>query len=210
MALTIHSEAVDVHSRLAQLGLTPAVLQESVRQGFLFRSRLTANHPRIFYGIGTWAETIATLRDNLRPDGWFKSDECNYELTVNHDNTVAIAVTTGDEGTGLAAWNPSNKCPKGCYTEDAVSANRQLDLFAELLPQASHEQPAATWVLLVHITDKQVRSELSLPMEIISGKIRSWKERIILAPIDLDDDSAVIVPPDVPEIDVPIQRKKKA
>lgn len=210
MALTIHSDVLDVHGRLDQLGLTVAALQESVRQGYMARARLTANHPRIFFGSSMWAETVAALRDNLRPDKWFKSDDSNYELTINPGSDLAIVVTTGDDGTGLAHLDPSNKCPKGTNTADAIAVNNQLDLFAELLPPLEEKSGFTTWVLLIHVAVDEVRAELSLPSDIVNGKIKAWKERIIMPALPREDDVVTIRPPDVPEIDVPIQRKAKA
>ena len=82
MQSLLHTEekAVD---RLSQLGIPLAVLTESVWQGYLARARTTANHPRIARGFIMWAETVAVLREQLRPEGWVKSDKGNYELAVN-------------------------------------------------------------------------------------------------------------------------------
>lgn len=210
MSLKIHSEVLDVHTRLQQLGLSVAVLREVVQRGYLSRTRLTANHPRVFFGYAMWAETVAALRDNLRPVGWFKVDDSNYELTVNGDSTLAIAVTTGDEGTGLSACFPSNKCPKGAHTAEAIATNQQLDMFADQLPPQDDQSRYPTWVLLIHVAADEVRSELSLPSEIINRKIRAWNERIILPALPMGDDVVPVAPPDIPEIDVPVQRKHKA
>jgi len=206
----LYTEINDVHSRLKQLGLTVDSLLNAIEQGYLSRTRLTAHHPKIFYGLSMWAETVAALRDNLRPTSWFKVDDSNYEITVNEDSTIAIAVTTGDENTGLAAFTPSNKCPKGAYTVDAVATNQQLDLFADLLPPPDEESCFTTWILLVHVAENEVRSELSLPSEMVGGKIKTWKERIILPTLPKEKSSIAIAPPDVPEIDVPVLRKSKA
>ena len=115
--LHTEEEAVD---RLSQLGIPLAALIESVWQGYLARARTTSNHPRIFQGITMWAETIAVLREQLRPEGWIKSDKGNYELAVNEKEGLAIVVTTGDDATGMVGATPSNKCPKGINTSEAV------------------------------------------------------------------------------------------
>lgn len=205
-----YSEVADVHTRLKGLGLTAAALQEAVQQGYLSRTRLTSHHPRIFFGYSMWAETVAALRDNLRPEGWFKVDDNNYELTINPGSTLAIAVTTGDEGTGLVAQYPSNKCPKGAYTVEAIETNQQVDMFADLLPPQDENSLFTTWVLLIHVAEGEVRAELSLPSEIVGGRIKAWKERIILPALPREDVAVSIAPPDIPEIDVPIMRKTKA
>lgn len=207
MTLTIRTEVEDIHSRLKQLNLTVAALLEAVQQGYLARTALTANHPRVFFGCAMQAQTVAALRDGLRPLGWFKSDQGNYELTINQDANSAIAVTTGDDGTGLAHLNPSNKCPKGTNTADAIAVNNQLDLFAELLPPPEEKTGFTTWILLIHVATKEIRAELSLPSNISNKKIKSWKERIILPTLPKEDDIIDVRAPELPEIDVPIKRK---
>lgn len=206
MQSLIHTEekAVD---RLSQLGIPLSVLTESVWQGYLARARTTANHPRIARGIIMWAETVAVLREQLRPKGWIKSDKGNYELAVNEKESLAIVVTTGDDATGMIGATPSNKCPKGINTAEAVEANNQQDLFSELLPAVEDIPGLTTWVLLIHLAASEVRCELSLPSSISNGKINGWKERVILPSIPLDDDSVEIELPDLPDIEVPIKKK---
>lgn len=202
----LHTEenAVD---RLSRLGIPLSVLTESVWQGYLARSRTTANHPRTARGIIMWAETVAVLREQLRPQGWIKSHKGNYELAVNEKETLAIVVTTGDDATGMAGATPTNKCPKGVNTTEAVEANNQFDMFSELLPVIEEIQGLTTWVLLMHLAANEVRCELSLPSSISSGKINGWKERIILPSMPLDSDSVEIELPDLPDIEVPIKKK---
>lgn len=202
--LHIKENALD---RLSQLGIPMAALTESVWQGYLFRSRTTSNHPRIARGLFMWAETVAVLREQLIPHGWVKGDKGNYELSVNEEAGLAIVVTTGDAATGTIGAMPSNKCPKGVNTAEAVEVNNQLDIFSELLPAIEGVQGIVTWVLLIHLAADEVRCELSLPSSISSGKINGWKERIILPSMPLDDDSVEIQAPDLPDIEVPIRKK---
>lgn len=209
MIATVHVEVLDVHERLELLGLNETSLLNAVTQGYLARTKLTANHPRIFHGYSTWAEIVASLRDQLRTTGWDKSDEGNYELAINLERELAIAVATGDEGTGLSYATPSNKCPKGTNTIEAINVNNQIDLFSELIPIPSvRKDPFTTWILLYYIASNEIRSELSLPSGIGNdGKIRDWKERIILRSIPFDDESTQIPPPQGPDIDIKITRR---
>tara|TARA_Y100001951_G_scaffold57186_1_gene45361 strand:- start:2443 stop:2913 length:471 start_codon:yes stop_codon:yes gene_type:complete len=154
-----------------------------------------------------WAETVAVLREQLISYGWVKEDKGNYELSVNQKAGLAIVVTTGDEATGMAGATPSNKCPKGVNTAEAIETNNQLDLFFELLPVIEDVQGFTTWVLLMHLATDEVRCELSLPFSISNGKINGWRERIILPSMPLDDDSVEINAPDLPDIEVPIKKK---
>lgn len=198
-----------VHDRLESLGLTEAPLRSAVTQGYLARTRLTANHPRIFHGYLPWAETVASLRDQLRPSGWEKSDEGNYELTIHLELELAVAVMTGDDGTGTPEITPSNKCPKGSNTIEAISLNNQIDLFPELLPLPSIEKAKfTTWILLYYFAPDEIRCELSLPSDIgTDGRIRGWKERIILSSIPLDEEPIDVRLPRSPDINIEIRRR---
>lgn len=208
MAQLVRADTVEAHDRLSQLGLTLAVLSEALVQGYLQRARLTSNHPRIFFGYAMWAETVAALRENLRPLGWFKSDDDNFELTIHGDRALAISVTTGDEATGLAHLEPSNKCPKGINTIDAIAANNQRDMFAEYLPPIQETSGFTTWVLLFHLADGELRSELSQPSEIINGKIKAWKERIVLPAISLNSPDVPVAPAEAQDVIVDVRRRE--
>lgn len=206
MSYELHTDE-NALDRLSQLGIPMAALTESVWQGYLARSRTTSNHPRIARGIIMWAEVVAVLREQLISHGWVKEDKGNYELSVNQKAGLAIVVTTGDEATGIIGPTPSNKCPKGVNTAEAVETNNQLDMFSELLPAIEDVQCLTTWVLLMHLAADEVRCELSLPSSISNGKINGWKERIILPSIPLDDDSIEVQTPDLPDIEIPIKKK---
>lgn len=209
MTVSVFVETRDVHDRLEALGLNETALCDAVTQGYLARARLTQNHPRIFHGYAAWAETVASLRDQLRPHGWEKSDKGNYELTGHAERELAIAVATGDEGTGLVDSTPSNKCPKGSNTIEAINLNNQIDLFQDLMPLPSTETTLfTTWILLYHFAQDEIRSELSLPSYIDThGKIRDWKERIILRSIPLDTHPVDVRPPKLPDINIEIRRR---
>lgn len=208
----VHVEPLDVQRRLAQLGLTETFLVEAIRLAHLHLARLTANHPRNYAGFVMYGEGIAALRDLLRPEGWHRPESGVYELVINPSDTVAIAIASGDEGTGQTGAQPSNKSPKGRCTIRAIEANRQADMFAELLPKASpgSSSDLETWLLLHHFDPKrrERRIELSRPFDIdADGKITEWSERIILTPLSFDGDDGDIVLPDTPDIDFEIRRK---
>lgn len=209
----VHSEAAAVSSRLDELGLTENSLREAVNQAHLHRVRLTPHHPRIFAGLVMWGQCVASLRDQLRPLGWYRPEVGNYELTTNDERGLAIAVASGDEATGNPEAHPSNRSPKGRNTVEAVEVNRQLDMFAELIPESKDEaDDHETWVLL-HYTDsfrKEIRLELSRPSDIGSdGKIREWSERIILVAIPYDDDLIEMLPPNGADVDIEVRRKTR-
>jgi hypothetical protein len=208
------SEPDEVVKRLEVLGVSEALLKEAINQGHLQRARLTPNHPRIFAGLEMWGWCVAGLRDQLRPLGWVAHVASNYESTVNDRLDLAIAVASGDEATGFSHLRPSNRSKKGLNTVDAVEANRQGDLFLELLPAEKLSGPSNhdTWILLHHtdVLKKEIRMEFSKPWDIGSdGKITSWAERIILSSISFDDDILLgeLIEPDGMDININITRK---
>jgi hypothetical protein len=198
-----------VADRLTELGLDEGRLREAVYQGHLQRTRLTRNHPTIYHGLNMWGELVAALREQLSPE-WEREDIGSYALTVNEGLNLAIAVASGDEGTGDPSAHPSNRSRKGRNTVDAIEVNRQFELFELLPPKSDKEESRQTWVLMHH-TDHgrgEIRVELSLPLSIgTDGKITAWAERIILSSIPFDDQLVEINPPTGPDIDIDIQRK---
>ncbi len=209
MQPAVYVDPSDITDRLGLMGLRESHLREAATQGYLFRTRLTAHHPRTFFGSVMWGETVASLRDQLRPLGWEPTDKGNYELTSHPQHGLAIAVAAGDGATGLEHATPSNKCPKGANTVEAIKTNRQMDMFAELLPKNLAESKGMeTWVLLHHLSENELRLELSCPSEIgEDGKIKGWNERIILSPIPLGDDPLEPEVPQSEDIDIPVRRR---
>jgi hypothetical protein len=199
----------NVDMRLAELGLEQSVLIEALNLANLYRVRTTDHHPRLYRYQIMYGETVAALRDLLAPRGWRKLDDGNYELTINASGSIAIAVASGDDCTGVGTSTPSNRSPKGRHTIDAVELNRQADLFAELLPAVlPRTRKTDTWVLLHHISKNKIQAELSRPNEIDSdGKIVAWSERILLGVIPLDSEEITIDQPQLPDIDIKISRK---
>ncbi len=200
-----------IANRLGELGLEEVPLREAIYQGHLQRARLTLNHPIIYHGLNMWGETVAALRDQLRPLNWVREDIGSYALTIHEDHKLAITVASGDEGTGRPYAHPTNRSRKGRNTMDAIEANRQIEFeFEGLPPQIVEDEGRQTWVLMHHTdaTQGEIRVELSRPMSIgKDGKITDWAERIILASIPFDDHLVEIYPPSGPDIDIDIQRK---
>jgi hypothetical protein len=208
----IYAEEPNVKERLIQLNLTESDLQDAVKQGYIFRTKLTSNHPRIFYGSAPQAEIVASLREALLRLGWEKSNKDNYELVIDAIQNMSIAVATGDEFTGCQHATPSNKCPKKTNTIKAINTNNNLDLidiFVDSMPVFPvNNDSFSTWLLLFHFAKNEIRCELSLPTEIGNdGRIKGWKERIILAPISLDEPPIEIRPIESQDIEIEIKRK---
>jgi hypothetical protein len=215
MEAIIRIKEPDVDARLKELGLTREILVDSAKQGHLAFIGCTINHPPLLPGILAWGETVRSLREYLAPDDWSRSDENNYSLVISPGGKIALAVATGDEETGLENGHPSNKARKGRATRRAVNQNQMSFDFgpAAALPDInpSDEEKRATWILLLHRDDNEVRLELSLPASITEGHIDSWKERIILGSFPFDGDIDVIdITPEPPQPDISIDIKRRA
>jgi len=216
MTAVVRQERADVRQRLAELGLEEGFLTDAVRRGQLAFLNCTPNHPPNFPGLAAWAETVCALREGVIPSGWQRSNDRNYALSVDPEGSMAIAVATGDEGTGLADANPSTNARKGPITLDAVAANQLRFSFMDQ-PISPRRTVAGvgggrmTWILLIHRATDEVRCELSLPISIGEDMhIDAWRERIILGSIELDGDLAGAVPTPLPLTDITIDVKRRA
>lgn len=204
----------NIDARLSQLGLDQAVLWDVVRRSELAYRSSSPNHPPLYAGFVAWGEAVRGLRDVLATRGWTRCDENNYSLCVSPSEDVAIAVATGNDGTGQAGMTPSTKSPKGPSTVDAIAVNQlQFGLpFPDATPVVATrpgepEQQRATWLLLIHRAGHEVRCELSLPLSVSAdGRPDRWKERIILGVFKGDSDIDVSQP-EMPVVDIEIKRK---
>lgn len=196
----------EVTDSLAELGLTSEIIEYSIRRGELARDSCTKNDPPSAPGFDAWSKSVRALRDSLIPKGWERDDTQNFSTVVSPNKEIAIAVATGDAGTGDVNSEPHTKYPKGEAAKSAVETN-QLYLFPQDKPKA--EKKRATWFLLKRRVGDTVFSELSLPAVITEeGHIVKWAARIILNPILIDANFEVEDDSSLDEIDVPVFRRK--
>jgi hypothetical protein len=209
-ATVVATSTIDVVNALAELGLTAEVLIEAIRRGELARDGCTANDAPSAPGFYAWAGTVRALRDILMPRRWTRNDDVCYSRVISPDRTVAIAVVTGDDGTGKRGANPRTKYPKGAATQAAVSCNQQSLRFEEFAP-VEDEGTAETWItwmLLRKRTGDSIFAELSLPLSMTrDGQVESWQTRIILDPILIDPNIEIEDDSSEPPIDVPVRRR---
>jgi hypothetical protein len=202
--LKVYSTPEEVPSRLSELGLRQEILCEAVQRGHAARASCTPNHPAPFPGIWAWAETVASLRELLRSEGWTRADSGNLPLTVDPAGRVSLIVSTGDENTGNLHVSPCTRSSKGPRTENAVTVNAlQMTLFdVRLRPEDLDESSGKMTFLLLFHSDaeaNEVRCELSRPIKMNEvGQVSGWAERIILPTSPLGGE-VVKVPTDVPQ-----------
>jgi hypothetical protein len=179
----------EVYNALQAMGLEEDLLSRAILQGEYERNRCTLNDPRCVPGVFAWARCVRSIRDQLLPRGWHRNDDLNRATIISPNGRIAIAVESGDEGTGKPDLIPSTKYQKGDATVRAVMAN-QPTLF-EMFPREADVFGASelrTWLLLRRPTDTQIFAELSLPAPLVNGRIERWLDRIILKPIPFEYD----------------------
>jgi hypothetical protein len=201
-------EQADPRERLATLGLTPEIVRDAVMAGEVHRRRCTRNHPPSYGGYGAWAETVCRLGELLKPEKWTRRDPSNFSIVVNADETVALAVSTGDDRTGREGDpHPRTKYVKGPTVIEAIDRNViQMELFDTGRRKKVAELPKLTWFLLMVRARGEVRYEVSLPNAVDDeGFVVAWRERIILDPLmfDMDENREPLEPTDEINIDVP-------
>ncbi|MEJ3742847.1 hypothetical protein WEI85_06130 [Actinomycetes bacterium KLBMP 9797] len=180
--------------RLAELGLKPEMLDHVLRGADAEARTYTELDPPNMQGMARYSRTVRLLREQLLPLGWSFDNPRNLARTVSPDRRVAIIATLGDAATGDPAQNPSTKYEKGVATAEAINRNfvqlmLPMDLGDEDPFDDADETAITTWVLLYHVTDTEIRAELSLPDSIVDGHPATWLERIVLAPVTFEPEA---------------------
>lgn len=210
MQVAIWTKPDEVDAALARLGLAAEPLMRAVLAGHLTRINCTENDAPNAPGFMQWNGTLRTLREELVISSWTRLNKGGFPLTVSPAKTVAIAVASGNENTGIRGAIPTTRSPKGPNTVSAVHSNAaQFDLFAEIIiAPPPEETDRTTWFLLFHNDGKELRAELSLPVTIGEhGHIDLWRERIILSTQPLEP-SFVLPNPDFgPDLEIDVRRR---
>jgi hypothetical protein len=209
----VRFDAKDVEKALLRLDVPQCVLQEAVQAGYVSRISRTANDARNAAGFYQWNETVRSLRDNMATRDWQRNDDGNWPTTVHPERKLAVAVASGDSNTGDEKAIPCTKTSKGPRTKAAVNRNAnqlQLPLPGFKPPQSNYvagpQYP--TWLFLFYTDTKELRAELSLPVNMNSeGFVSEWSERIVLPAIPLDPVVIVSEPNFGPDVDIKIVRK---
>jgi len=159
----------------------------AVQQGWIERSNRSPFDPPTAPGTDAWRYTLRSIRQQADARGWTMADRGNLSMTVNEALEVAIVVFSGDDATGLAHLKPKSKNPRGPMIKEAIKRNTgQADLFGDVIeeetPSVEEVLRYETWVLLIYITDEEVRAELSLPISVDDKDyVVDWAERIIIS-----------------------------
>lgn len=132
-------------------------------------------------GFYRFAETVKSLAEQVAPLGWVRRDFKNFSTVVRPDDRVAIAVASGNDGTGDLSADVTTRSPKGAATEQAVDENLSLPLDDRYVADnARPKVQTTTWFLLHARRDGQLLAELSRPKSIVGGYVQVWEPRIPL------------------------------
>jgi hypothetical protein len=208
-----------VPNRLAELGLSTAVLHEALRIGYGHAAGCTEHEPHSLPGTLVWGKGIAHLRDEMKVSaGWRPDSTSNYETVVHPSGTHGVALALGTSQTGRRNGHPPRtKTPKGPATMRVVEVNRQLSLASLADDQSAFGTDPAdaaptreTWLLL-HFYDRtagEIRCELSRPAVMEGKQVTGWSERILLEPVPFAENVEIPMDDlDADEIDIDVSRR---
>jgi hypothetical protein len=199
----VHHDPYEVDRELAALGLSRKPTIRAVKQGELHRRLATPLDPPSAAGTFAWIFTLRGLSEEYVPKGWRRSDK-GLSTIMNPNGTVAIAVVSGDEGTGLVDGEPASRYSRGPATIEVIMENGQGALF--------DIDPLVTWFLLINSGSDGVYAELSQPEAVDStGRVSEWKTRIVLGRVEPTEPEGFGRKPDAPPVpdpvDVPVTRR---
>jgi hypothetical protein len=199
-------ERYEVDLRLSQLGVSRAPFVKAALEGDLQRRLCTSDDFYATAGYSGWARAFRVTRQECRElHHWHNGSFLRIPVTFNESDTIAIAVSPGDERTGLPGDDPSTNA-KGPWTVAAVeesTAQGTLDL------DGSEEMGVDLWYLLTYSSEEDgVRIELSNPLLTDERqRISIWRERIIIGRTDPDTNVQAAAPVVPSPITINVPRK---
>lgn len=183
----------DADGPLAAMGLTPEVFDRAGTEALLAFLNTSSLDPASFPGTAFWAAATRSLRQQLLPDNWTRSD-LGLALVTHPEGRFSIVVSSGTTGTGKPGEHASTRYPRGEQVQARIEVNRieQLGLFGNVVVKTETVSvPVDRLWLFLHYRDavrKELRMELSLPVELDkTGRVETWRTRIMIPPIAFSD-----------------------
>lgn len=187
--------AFENEALLRNIGVTEDQLLDSLAAGDAAAARCTPNHPPMAPGFYRFSETVAALAEHLATDGWTRCDYKNFSTVVRGDSRIAIAVASGDHGTGDLSAAVTTRSPKGITTYEAIEINLLLPYDERYIAEnrravekeEGEDVDRITYFLLHDRRDGILCAELSRPKLMDeSGYVQAWEPRIPLNRKGLD------------------------
>lgn len=202
----VYTELQDIVERLGRIGVDVNHVLEAARRGHLDRLLATDLD---FPGRGEYDAASTGLRTlaEISNGTWVRDSFLGIPVVVNGIGTVAIAVTAGDQFTGVNGdRDPRTRSLKGPATVQATTSPRLP------LGESDYEDEIGVefWYLLTTASETGLRIELSMPdITAADDYVRSWRERIVIGDVNLGGGAdrrrpAIPIPP-APA--VPVSRK---
>jgi hypothetical protein len=192
---SLHS-LVLTQSDLNALGLTQALLHDTLRFAYAESERCSANDVKAASGYAIWGKPLRYLGDKLAPEGWRRDGAPRLESIVSPDGTIRITSAAGNFATGILGAMPATAGPKGRLTLEAIADNGQMAM--DIPGEPVKLRPSAITYYFLHHLDaakEQIRSELSVPTHLKitpkgkRGLIDGFKDRLILEPVEFSADT---------------------
>ena len=197
MDSSIISDPNEAEGRLREMGVVPFHLRDGLRAGPRFLASLTEFDTSVIKGAGVYNAISRELATTHIPLGWEKSDRQGFRRLIHPEGDFSIVVHSGNRFTGVPKMQPANSYP---FMEGKRQALRQAVFHNSLLVSIEQRHFAdvtrnwgrgLTYLLLHHITAREIRAELSLPVSVEQGYIVAFRERILLPADRLDDEVGV-------------------
>jgi len=212
LPVTIKPDTWQNINTLKSLGLDAEWLKEICLRALAAYSQATPHDAANAAGSYAYFAAVRAARDMLCPQGWDLQRQHNVELTKNPENNISLAVSSGDEGTGVENAIPRTKNPKGPQTKKMVAQNAKQFILPGMEDKLNWNTVSeSTYILLFHVdtVKSEMRMELSLPIEMDIEKMRvvGWKKRIILPPVEFSPPITISESDSEPEIEIIVKRR---
>jgi hypothetical protein len=212
------SSLVDVVDALYLMGLSIDELHRAIDAGEVDRDSCTANNPPTDAGSRAHGTTVRVLRETKIPHEWAACSLQNFSTVVSPDQSMEIAVATGDRATGNPDLTPKTKNKKGELVRIGIRKNIRQMAFPFVADTAGKKRKRTadvTWFLLRSRQDDVVHCELSIPISLgDNGRVNEWGTRIILPDLVIGGRGGELRPidsnADEANVDVPVLRRSAA
>jgi hypothetical protein len=177
----------DLVSMLAAKKLTVEVVEAAVGIGVAESRTFSPGAPKSAPEITRWLRTVEAMHTGLMTldMGWLRFDPENLPYFLQPELNLGLIVSSGNEFVGSTFGTPSNRNPKGTAFARRVDENGQVAMFGAPVGDGTEVDVEDAWVLLYNERAGQVHVELSCPIDVQGGFVKTWRDRIIFPAFDV-------------------------